>query len=307
MNVVITGGAGFIGSELVRQCLQEKFDVTVIDNLCVGGAESAKNVPSAAKLIVEDITDGERMHEIIAAAKPTVVFHLAAHHFIPFCNDHPSETLRVNVEGTQTVLDAAAAAGAKKAIIASSGSIYPSTDELISESLPAAPVDIYGLSKKMTEDVSNYVASVRGLDCVLVRLFNTYGPGDPHPHLLPHIVDSLKQGDTIPLGNIKTKRDYVFVSDVAKALLDLSKADTKPGLIANIGTGDEFSAEEIVLMIGEVLGRPLHIDVDQSRVRKSDKMHQRADIGVLAEAVDYAPQYSLREGLTKLLEAEKLL
>lgn len=306
MQIVITGGTGFIGSVLAKHCLAAGATVTVLDNLCVGGTARAQRLPEAAAFSPIDITDRAALDSLFAERRPQLVYHLAAHHYIPFCAAHPQETYDVNVWGTHAVLSAAATVGAK-VVVASSGAIYPSTDTPISEDLPAAPTDTYGLSKALTENIAAFFQSEHDLDCRIVRLFNVYGPGDPHPHLLPHIAASLKQSDTISLGNIKTKRDYVFVEDVAATLMAIGAHDSCARSTLNLGAGHEYSAEQIVAEIAGLLGRPVQIHTDPARLRPVDKMHQRADTRRLRDAVGSAPATPLREGLRALLRSEDLL
>src|SRR5690606_12455645 len=100
----------------------------------------------------------------------------------------------------------AAKGGARTAVVASSGVLYPSVDDILDEDIPVEPIDIYGLSKLMTEQVARYVATATDMSCVAARLFNTYGPYETNPHLIPHIMECLHRGPSIPLGNIHTKR-----------------------------------------------------------------------------------------------------
>jgi UDP-glucose 4-epimerase len=306
-RIVITGGAGFIGRALVGQCLQEGHRVTVIDNLCAGRIANLKPYLDHIDFCWADILDSAAIRDVIARSQPHILFHLAAHHFIPFCNEHPDETLRVNVEGTHTVLAEAARHGASMAVVASSGSLYPNQEELLSEDLAAAPVDVYGLSKQMTEEVARFVAGSTGLRCMAARLFNTYGPHETNPHLIPHIMESLRQGPVIQLGNIDTKRDYIYVADVAASLYRCAQAAIDGFSTVNIGTGAEYSAREVVQILGQLLGREITIDVDPSRLRGTDKLHQRADTSRLERLTGMRPAHSLADGLRKLLLHEGLI
>lgn len=303
-RVLITGGAGFIGRALVAQCLKEGDEITVIDNLCAGRMENLAAYIDRITFCKADILDKAAVEAVMAKSQPDIVFHLAAHHFIPFCDQNPGETLRVNVEGTHTVLAAAARHGASVAVVASSGALYPSRDDLLNEDLEAAPVDVYGLSKHLTEEVTRYTANTTGLSCVAARLFNTYGPHETNPHLIPHIMESLRHGSLLQLGNIHTKRDYIYVDDVAALLYRCGQQAAAPYTVVNVGTGLEYSAEEIVQTISQLLRREITIAVDTSRVRAVDKLHQRADTRRLESLTGARPAHSLAEGLRKLLAHE---
>jgi UDP-glucose 4-epimerase len=303
-RVLITGGAGFIGRALVAHCLGEKNEVAVIDNLCTGRLENLAPFLDRVAYFQTDILDSAAVEAVLAKVRPSIVFHLAAHHFIPFCDQHPRETLRVNVEGTHLVLSAAARHGARVALVASSGSLYPSRDDLLSEDLEAAPVDIYGLSKSIAEQVASLIATTTGLSCVAARLFNTYGPYETNPHLIPHIMESLRRGSVVRLGNIHTCRDYIYVDDVAVLLYRCAKNCRDRYTVVNVGTGAEYSAEEIVRTASQLLGRNIKISIDDSRVRAVDKLHQRAATRRLETLTGMRPAHSLIDGLRKLLVHE---
>jgi UDP-glucose 4-epimerase len=305
-SVLITGGAGFIGRALVARCLSEENQVTVIDNRCAGRKENLEPFLDRITFCEADILDRSAVAAALEQSRPGIVFHLAAHHFIPFCDRHPGETLRVNVEGTHTVLAEAARHGVRVAVVASSGALYPSRDDPLSEDIEAAPVDVYGLSKQLTEEVTGFIAKTTDMACVAARLFNTYGPYETNPHLIPHIMESLRRGPVVRLGNIHTRRDYIYVEDVAACLYRCGQKAAEPYTTVNVGTGVEHSAEEIVQAISRLLDRKIAIDVDASRVRTMDKMHQRADTRRLESLAGIRPAHSLTEGLRKLLAHERL-
>ncbi|SHL06033.1 NAD-dependent epimerase/dehydratase family protein [Rhodothermus profundi] len=305
-RVFVTGGAGFIGRWVVAQCLKQGYQVVVYDNLQAGSVDHLLEFADRIDFYEADILDAATLQAVMEETQPVIVFHLAALHFIPYCNAHPQETLRVNVEGTYNVLNAAARAGVRTAIVASSGAIYPSVEGLIPETLPPAPVDIYGLSKLLTEQVAEQFARTTDMACVAARLFNTYGPFETNPHLIPHIVASLQQGPVVELGNIHTKRDYIYVEDVARLLVALGERVTEGYEIVNVGTGQEYSAEEIVETLSELMGQKITIRIDPDRVRAVDKLHQRADTTRLQQLTGMLPEITLREGLARLLQHEGL-
>jgi UDP-glucose 4-epimerase len=306
-NILVTGGAGFIGRAVVARCIAEGHRTTVIDNLCAGRLENLSTLLSAIEFHQADILDAARLEVIMSEAQPDVIFHLAAHHFIPFCDAHPQETLRVNVEGTHHVLSSAVRHGATVALVASTGAIYPSRNSLLDEEITPDPIDIYGLSKLMSEEVTRFVALTSSMKCVAARLFNTYGAYETNPHLIPHIIQCIQNRGPITLGNIHTRRDYVYVDDVADLLLGCATKASDSYTVVNIGTGEEYSAQDIVQTIGELLGRELAIAIDADRVRKVDKLHQRADTRRLIELTGMHPRFFVADGLRRLLAHESWL
>jgi len=306
-SVFITGGAGFIGRWLVARCLEEGLRVAVYDNLSTGKKENIVPFLKHIDFFEADILDYQSLKTSMDKVKPSVIFHLAAYHFIPFCNEHPLETIRVNVEGTYSVLRAATECGVAKAVIASTGAIYPSEESPLSEDKAVAPSDIYGLSKVLAEEIARFFANTTQLRCIVARLFNTYGPYETNPHLIPHIIQSLHKAPRVELGNIHTKRDYIYVEDVANLLLQCSRINDQRYVVINIGTGREYSAQEIVAEIADLMGIQIEIVISPERIRAVDKLHQIADITKLVQLTGSRPQHSLREGLKKYLIHEGLL
>lgn len=306
-RILVTGGAGFIGRALVAHCVQQGHEVTVLDNLCAGRSEHLEPFKDAISFHNADVTDSRATRELCTAIRPERVIHLAAHHFIPFCDANPDATLRVNVEGTLNVLREAARQETHQAVVASSGALYPSQDDLLSEDIAPAPADIYGLSKHMTEEVARFVAESTGMPCVAARLFNTYGPYETNPHLIPHIVESLRTAPHVSLGNTWTKRDYIYVDDVARVLYDCAYTQAEGLMTVNVGTGAEYSAAEIVTTLSQLLGTKIEVRVDSKRVRQVDKLHQRADTRRLQQVTSLPALHSITEGLRKLLVHEGLI
>ncbi len=303
----ITGGAGFIGRWLVARCLEEGLRVAVYDNLCAGRLENIAPFLERVDFFEADILDYQSLKASIKKTKPGVVFHLAAHHFIPFCNEHPLETMRVNVDGTYFVLSAAVECGVTTAVIVSSGAIYASRDGPLSEDETPAPSDVYGLSKVLCEEIARFFAGTTPLRCVVARLFNTYGPYEATAHLIPHIMKSLRSGRYVELGNVHTKRDYVYVEDAADLLLRCSKINGVRYAVVNIGTGHEYSAQEIVAQISGLLRARIEVGIVPERVRAIDKLHQIADVARLVQLTGCRPRHTLKDGLRKLLIHEGLM
>lgn len=313
-SVLITGGAGFIGRWLVKRCLDAGDRVTAVDNLAVGCRDNLAEFDGRLELIDADVTDGQAVRAALAAAGPHVVFHLAAHHYIPWCNEHPIQTLRVNGEGTFTVLRAAADAGVEMAVATSSGVLYPPLDRPLREDDELVIGDVYALSKKITEDVCEFIVSTTPMRCAVARLFNTYGPYETNPHLIPHIVRSIRDRDHVELGNLEPKRDYIYVEDVADALWRLSHAGEKGAergaerhTVVNVGTGEEHSVREVVEAIARAAGREIDIRQDPARVRATDKLHQRADLTRLRTLIPAFTSRSIEEGLAALVRHEAVL
>ena len=304
MNVV-TGGLGFIGNELVRQLLRAGEEVVVLDNRNRVAPDIGDL--AAAKVIEVDLTRHERVSALLTDLKPKAVFHLAAIHFIPECNDNPERTLRVNVEATMGLLRAGAASGVEHFLYASSGAIYADSPSPLNEESQVGPVDIYGWSKWFGEELCRWQAASSGLKITICRLFNTYGPRETNAHIVPEIIGQLRASRRLRLGFTKPRRDYIFTADMAKSLRLLAKVPPASCQTVNIARGEDASVDELVVLLSELLGEPITLEVDPSRFRKADKLVQKADISRLRRLLSWQPEVSLREGLRELLQYEKLL
>lgn len=306
-SVLITGGAGFIGRWLAKRCIEAGHTVCIVDNLSVGALENLMDLEGRFEFVQTDLSDTERIAQRLQRHHVQTVYHLAALHYIPYCEANPRETFEVNVLGTLSVLEAMRVAGVQRVVFASTGALYPPLDAPLTEETPLVAQDIYGLTKLHGETTLAYYQTRYGIQPTIVRLFNTYGPYETNPHLLPHIINTLKQGAReLTLGNLHPKRDYIYVEDVAEGFYRLGSRTDALGVF-NLGTGVEYSVQEAVDILGELVGEPLRVIQDPARMRPVDKPHQRADVSQLEATLGWKPTVSLREGLTRWLRHEGLL
>jgi UDP-glucose 4-epimerase len=301
-SVFVTGGAGFVGSWLVRELLERTAaQIFVYDNFRNGKREF---LPDDARIeVVEaDIRDSGELNRAVGLAKPDWVFHLAALHFIPYCNSHPEETMDVNVVGTQSLLEACRRTRPDVCVVASSAAVYPIREVANCEEDPTGPTDIYGLTKCVNESqlqlFSRQVPSVR---CASARFANVYGPHETNPHVIPEIVEQMVEGrSNLLLGNVKPLRDYVFVTDVATALVAIASRSESAYRAYNVSTNSEFSVEDVVAELAQTSGIRLRILTDPARVRPSDRMHLLCDNSRLIRETGWSPRFDLRSGLQEL-------
>lgn len=307
-NILITGGAGFIGRWLAKRCIEAGHTVCILDNLSVGTLENLMELEGRFDFVQLDLRDTERVAQCLQRYRVHIVYHLAALHYIPYCEAHPQETFEVNVIGTLSLLEAMRKTQVKRLVFASTGALYPPLESPLHEDGPLVAQDIYALTKLHGETMIAYYQKRYGIEPTIVRLFNTYGPYETNPHLLPHIVQTLKQGmRELVLGNLYPKRDYIYVEDVAESFYRLGCLANACGGFFNLGTGTEYSVQEVVDLLGELLGEPLRIVQDPTRMRPVDKPHQRADVSKLEALLGWKPSISLREGLIRWLRHEGLL
>ena len=302
MKILITGGAGFIGSAVIRELQAESHEIYVVDNLSFGNREFI-SIPDNC-FIHEDIRNRERIFAFFEEIQPDWVIHLAAIHFIPYCNQNPFESSNINVQGTINVLDAVEhTSSVKKVFFASTAAVYPIFDSATREDHRVDPLDVYGLSKLVGERLMNEFHLKTGITCVVCRFFNAFGPNETNPHLIPEIQDQINAGKReISLGNLEPKRDFIHTYDMARAVRMLMEKFDAGIEIFNLGRGIEYSVVEIVQAFSRQLGEEVKIVQDPNRMRKSDRLHLLADVSKLKDFTGWEPEWGIDEGIKTLIQ-----
>lgn len=302
-RALVTGGAGFLGPQVIGCLLRRGWTVLTIDNLfngCRGHLEPFCDNP-AFSFVQGDITDGKFLANTVIEFQPDAVFHLAALHFIPYCIAHPAETLRVNVLGTQLLLDSLESTGVRSFILASTADVYVNSEAPHSEGDPLGTTNIYGISKIADEQLLKlaemHYPRVRFF---AARLSNLFGPGETNPHVLPDLIAGTHQGSVLKLGNMEPRRDYVYVGDVAEALVRMAAYEGSHRIF-NVSTNRGSSVSDLVRIVGQILGRELRVEVDPARVRKVERMSLVLDNSLIQRELNWAPVVSLHDGLERTL------
>ena len=301
-NIFITGGAGFIGSAMVDNFQRQGHEVYVYDDLSFGSRDFIQLEED--HFFQADIRDQASLKASLAKVKPNWVIHLAAIHFIPYCNQHPYEAFDINVKGSMNVLDSIRETpSVEKVFFASTAAVYPIHEEATPESLEAAPLDVYGLSKLTGERLCREFHLQSQIPTIICRFFNAFGPNETNPHLIPEIQQQLLSGKrTIQLGNLEPKRDFIHTSDMARAVQLLLEQFEKGLDTFNLGQGMEYSVREVVQAFERQLGEPITITQNPDRMRPSDRMHLLADVSKLKKTTGWEPLIGLDEGIATLLQ-----
>jgi UDP-glucose 4-epimerase len=301
-KVLVTGGAGFIGSALIPELVAAGHDVYTLDNLSFGKRELLDMDDD--HFFLADILDQKEASSIIQQVQPEWVIHLAAIHFIPYCNQHPFASANTNIQGTMNVLDALRSVSClERVLFASTAAVYPIIDEPISEKAATNPLDIYGLSKLAGERLMHEFHLATRVPSLVCRFFNAFGARETNPHLIPEIHRQIMAGDrTIKLGNLDPKRDFIHTTDMSRALrLLLEKFDGGIDTF-NIGSGSEYSVRGIVKAFETAIGEPITIEVDPARVRKVERLHLCADVTKLKTFLDWEPKVDINQGIKQLID-----
>jgi UDP-glucose 4-epimerase len=301
-KVLVTGGAGFIGGALSRALLGRGHEVTVLDDLSVGRAE---RVPAEARLVRGDVRDAAAVGRLLRELRPRRVFHLAALHYIPHCNARPVDTLDINVGGTRVLLEACRREPPASVFVASTAAVYPRAGSPFREETPVGPIDMYGHSKVMAEDLARLFQREAGVRTVVGRLFNVFGPDDANPHLIPDLVAQVRGGrDTLELGNLDPVRDYVHLDDVVAGILAAEGGSAAELAVYNVGSGRGHSVRQVVAVVEEAVGRRLGVVQTADRLRAVERQELVGDVSKLAAEAGWRPRVDFARGMAALLTPE---
>lgn len=300
MKVLVTGGAGFIGSHLVDRLVQEGHDVVVVDNLSTG---KRKNVNRAATFYKADI-QSTRLERVFRNERPSVIMHLAAQMNVRRSVEDPMFDANVNILGTLNVIEQAARHGARKVVFASSGgAIYGEQDIFPApESHPMRPLSPYGISKLSGEHYLSYYQRVSGIQTVSLRFANVYGPRqDPEGEagVVAIFIQKMLTGEQpVVNGNGRQTRDFVFVEDVVEANL-LVMGQGIEGVF-NVGTSSETPVNELFAIIKELTKsdcKEVH-----GPAKKGEQLRSTIDATKLRQQMGWEAKVSLSEGLRKTVD-----
>ncbi len=302
MKVCITGGAGFIGSNLVSRLVRDGHEVSVLDNLSTGHLENLEEVAGDVRFVEGDLRDLEMVKTAVGGAE--VVFHQAALASVQRSVERPDEVNDVNVNGTLNVLVAARDHGVRRVVFASSSSVYGDAPTLPKiESMPIQPLSPYAASKAAGEAYLAAFYASYGLETVALRYFNVFGPrqrpDSQYAAVIPLFVDAMRAGRApVIFGDGEQTRDFTYVGDVVDALWCAAIAPGQPESPLNIGGGrNRVSINDLARAIAKATGFDGEPDYRPARV--GDVMHSLADISRATEWMKWCPRTSLDDGIVK--------
>lgn len=302
-RTLVTGGAGFIGSELVRQLAELGSSVCVVDNLVNGRRENLEDVPSyEVELVVADVRDVASMASLLRDVD--IVFHLAClgvRHSI----HSPIENHEVNATATLGLLNAARSNGVKRFVYVSSSEVYGTARTApITEEHPTLPMTVYGASKLAGEAYTRAFWETYRYPTVVLRPFNAYGPrchheGDSGEVIPKFLLRCLAGRPMVIFGDGTQTRDFTFVSDTARGILAAGLSEASVGQTINLGSGKEIEIRELARTIAQMLGRP-EAEIVHVEARPGDVLRLLADSSKARKLLQFAPSIALSEGIARL-------
>lgn len=296
-EVLVTGGAGFIGSELVLQLLQKGATVTVLDNFSSG---KRKYLPKNKKL---KIIKGDIQNETTtkkAVKDQELVFHLAALPFIPDSFYHPLDFFKTDTLGTINMLWSSINSNSVERFLhLSTSEVYGTAQYTpMDENHPTAPHSTYAVSKLAGDRAAFTLHKENGFPIVIIRPFNSYGPRFTEPYIVPEIINQvLSNQKEIILGNVNSSRDFTFVSDTVSALILAIKEKKAEGEIINVGSGNEIKILDLVKIIVQIAGKKRKIKFDKSRIRPFDVNRLVCNNKKAKRILDWKPKIGFEKGL----------
>tara|TARA_Y100000310_G_scaffold70876_1_gene66670 strand:- start:9277 stop:10275 length:999 start_codon:yes stop_codon:yes gene_type:complete len=300
-EILVTGGCGFIGSEIVKQLSEIGANVTIIDNLSSGKEKYIQNL-SNVKLITADLLDDDAIESIVKDKE--YVINNAALPFIPDSYYIPKKFFDVNVNATISLaLSVIKEKKAKRFVHISSSEIYGTARYTpMDENHHTTPQSTYAVSKLAGERVVFTMYKEHNLPAVIIRPFNSFGPNITQPYIIPEIITQILKGDIVKLGNLNAKRDLTYVSDTARGIILSLVKEGVIGEVINIGSQRSYSIQDLVSLISDIMGKKISIEIDPSRFRPYDVDTLICNYERATKLLGWKPETTVREGLEKTIE-----
>jgi len=298
--ILVTGGAGFIGSALVRELLKNNAEVIVYDNFLYGDHSNLAEIEKGIEIVNGDMLSWKLYHTI-KKHNVKYVFHLAAEPYIPHCYDNPEKFFDVNVKGTMQLLMACKTLDVERIVHFSTSEVYGTAQYTpMDENHPTLPLSTYAVSKLAADRICFVFSHEHKIPVVILRPFNCYGPRETQPYVIPEIITQLAKTHAVTLGNVKAKRDFTYVEDTAQGAIEIMRSDLLNGEVINLGSNRAYSIEELALLIGKIMGyKNIKINIDKSKLRPLDVTMLQCDFSKANKLTGWAPQIDIEEGLKR--------
>ena len=304
-KALVTGGAGFIGSNIAEMLVEKGVEVVVLDSMYLGDASNLEEIKDEIKLVEGSVLNEEDLEEALDGCD--TVFHMAARSSSPMHKDDPTEGARVNIAGFVKTVEAAKEEGVEKVVYASTSSMYGSVEPPHQEDMDVEPVNLYTASKMSREMYAKCYSYQEDIQTTGLRFFSVYGPHEKAKGDYANVVTQFlwkMQNDEQPViwGDGTQERDFVYVKDVARANIKAAeRREELDGEVFNIGTGNPVNFNTVVELLNEHLGKD--IDAEKIENPRDKYVHEhKADNSKAQEILGWQPQNSFKEGLKKTVD-----
>ena len=302
VRVLVTGGAGFIGSEVVRQLCELKSHVTVLENFSSGKREYIEGFDNV------NVVNGDVCNEsdVSRALKDQdLVIHMAALPFIPDSYHFPQEFFRVNTIGSINVVwQSIKSESVKRFVHISTSEVYGSARYVpMDEDHPTLPHSTYAVSKLAADRAVFTMHKEHDFPVVIIRPFNSFGPNVTQPYIIPEIIFQLLNGNrTLHLGNVESSRDFTYVTDTSRGILLALSEDEAVGETINLGRGEDIKIKDLAFLISELMGERIGIETDPVRLRPYDVERLYCSNRKAEKLLGWKPEVSLEDGLRMTID-----
>jgi len=302
-KALVTGGAGFIGSNLVRALLERGDDVRVLDNFSTGNRANLEGLD--VEIVEGELRSYERVHNAVRGTE--TVYHLGALGSVPRSVQDPLTSSAVNVEGTLNVLLAARDEGIRRVVFSSSSSVYGAkTDLPVNESLAADPISPYGVAKLAAERYCVSFSRVyESFETVVLRYFNVFGPRQSpfsqYAAMVPLFITAVMSGEPVTVyGDGEQSRDFTYITNVIDATVRAAYAENASGRIFNVAAGSPASVNDVAGAISRIVGMP--VEKSYAPPRPGDIRDSWADVSAARDVLGYVPSVGLEDGLRRTID-----
>lgn len=306
-NILVIGGAGFVGSTLTEELVKENNKVIVVDNLFLGAEENLEKIKDRIKLYVHDYADSEFMEKILAENDIEYVYHFGGFSSAPMFDGKVAGGYDTNIVGFAKLLQACLGKNVKRVIYASTSSMYGGND-VQSEDVRITPQNFYSLTKYVMEHTARLFYEIHGIESIGFRFFSVYGKNEKHKGKFANLVSqflwAIKEGsDVIIYGDGTQTRDFTYIKDVVAALMIGMRTDSEfaRGSVYNIGTSESYTINEMIKILEEETEKKAHIKYVENPIKNYVK-HTKASTEKIKNDLGFNPKFSLREGIRDMLK-----